>query len=156
VCSKLEQYFKRLIIRLKEKTHSPTTKLSEEHVTIVQLHGSTASPSQLSRTPCGSSRERFMLIKACTALKRDLFQNSAYYEAMNKGKEGAKFQVCIPSKFTPLGESKASAELQKKNNVKNKRVVPLGFPIQIENLQERRCKYTSLEVEVSKLQPRKM
>jgi len=66
-------------------------------VTIVQLHGSTASPSQLSRTPCGSSRDCFMLIKACTALKRDPIQNSAYYEAMNKGKEGAKLQIYLQS-----------------------------------------------------------
>jgi len=63
---------------------------------MVQLHGSTASPSQLSRTPCGSSRDCFMLIKACTALKRDQIQNSAYCEAINKGK-GAKFQVYLQS-----------------------------------------------------------
>ena len=35
-------------------------------MTIVQLHGSTESPSQFSRTPWGSSREAFIPIKACT------------------------------------------------------------------------------------------
>ena len=65
------------------KTYSPMTKFSEEHVTIVQLHGSTASPSQLSRTPCGSSREYFMPIKACTALReRDQIQIFAYWKDM--------------------------------------------------------------------------
>jgi hypothetical protein len=49
------------------------TRFSLEHVTIVQLHGSTASPSQLSRTPCGSTKEFFIPIKACTAnIKREL------------------------------------------------------------------------------------
>lgn len=52
----------------KRKTYRPMTKFSGEQVTIVQLHGSTESPSQFSSTPWGSSRERFMPIKACTEI----------------------------------------------------------------------------------------
>ena len=44
------------------------TRLSGEQVTIVQLQGSTESPSQFSSTPWGSSRECFMPIKACTVI----------------------------------------------------------------------------------------
>lgn len=46
--------------------YSPITRLSEEQVTIVQLHGSTASPSQFSRTPWGSLNADFIPIKAWT------------------------------------------------------------------------------------------
>lgn len=43
------------------------TRLSAEQVIIVQLQGSTESPSQLSRTPWGSSKVAFIAIKAWTA-----------------------------------------------------------------------------------------
>lgn len=46
------------------------TRLSAEQVTIVQLQGSTESPSQLSRTPWGSSKVAFIAIKAWTEEKK--------------------------------------------------------------------------------------
>jgi len=48
--------------------YRPMTRLSGEQVTIVQLHGSTESPSQFSSTPWGSWREAFIPIRAWTEM----------------------------------------------------------------------------------------
>lgn len=122
------------------------TRFSGEHMTIFQLQGSTASLSQFSRTPWGSTREAFMPIKACTVLRKilnwDPVHNSPYWTDFeiyfshfwpNICGKKQNFQV-LPSKFIPLGESTAIAELQnKKNNVtKHRATSPLGISIQLE------------------------
>lgn len=59
-------------------TYKDITKFSEEHVTIVQLQGSTASLSQFFKAPCGSFSEPFMLINACTI---------SFHTNLNKGEK---------------------------------------------------------------------
>lgn len=46
--------FKFLKKKMEKRIYKPMTRLSGEQVTIVQLHGSTESPSQFSSTPWGS------------------------------------------------------------------------------------------------------
>uniref|UniRef100_A0A2P2NL02 Uncharacterized protein n=1 Tax=Rhizophora mucronata TaxID=61149 RepID=A0A2P2NL02_RHIMU len=52
----------------------PITRFSGEQVIIAQLQGSTESPSQLFKTPCGSSNASFTLIKASTSWLRGSYE----------------------------------------------------------------------------------
>ena len=75
-----------------------------------------------------------MPIKACTVLReilnRDPLQITHFVQICRK----TEFQV-LPSKFIPLGESTAFAELQNQNNVtKHRTASPLGVSIQLEEL----------------------
>lgn len=56
-------------IKDEKTTHRPTTTFSDEQVIIAQLQGSTESSSQLFKTPWGSFKVSFRLIKATTAIK---------------------------------------------------------------------------------------
>jgi hypothetical protein len=61
----------------------PTTRFSGEQVIIVQLQGSTESSSQLVKTPCGSFKACFIIIKASTSWLRGSYEKQSETQVRN-------------------------------------------------------------------------
>lgn len=108
-------------------TYNPMTKDSEEQVTIVQLHGSTESASQFSRTPWGSINEAFIPINACTENSKPRCKISILTFEED---EFMKKETNLPSKLTPLGESKPLEQHENvKKHIKNKKSAIFRFTL---------------------------
>lgn len=120
-----------------QEAYRPITRLWEEQVTIVQLHGSTASPSQLSRTPWGSLNPDFMPIKACTSYTKPISRFLREYNPSRNRKRITRGYMVVPSKFTPLGESRAIAELEKQRNMMAQSAASISLLIPIDENDNR-------------------